>query len=131
MAKRSKEKSNSGRDNDALEFTPSVVQSILKRCEALTDEKETARGQYMNKCGKLNERINAVIDEGSRKGIPAKAMRAAIKLRAKRANLESELAKHEVEEREVIQTILQVNDDPSDLPLWQSATARAPRKASF
>jgi len=114
-------------DNEAtFEFTPSVVQSVIKRIEALNDEKETARGKYMNQCGKINERINAVIDEGSRKGIPAKAVRAVIKLRAKRAALHGELAKHEVEEREIIQTILQVNDDPNDLPLWQAA-ARMPR----
>jgi hypothetical protein len=128
MAKR--KESNSGKDNDALEFTPSVVQSVIKRIEALNDEKETARGQYMNKCGKINERVNAIIDEGSRKGLPAKAVRAAVKLRAKRASLESELAKHEVEEREVIQTILQVNDDPNDLPLWQAATTRADKSSS-
>src|SRR4249920_1222671 len=123
MAKR-KESSNSGKDNDALEFTPSVVQSVIKRIEALNDEKESSRGRYMNQCAKLNERINAIIDEGSRKGLPAKGIRAAVKLRAKRANLEAELAKHEVEEREIIQTILQVNDDPNDLPLWQAASAR-------
>jgi uncharacterized protein (UPF0335 family) len=122
MAKR--KGSNSEKENDALEFTPSVVQSVIKRIEALNDEKDSARGRYMNQCAKLNERINAIIDEGSRKGIPAKGVRAAVKLRAKNAKLLGELNKHEAEEREVIQTILQVNDDPNDLPLWKAATAR-------
>jgi uncharacterized protein (UPF0335 family) len=126
MAKR--KGSNSEKENDALEFTPSVVQSVIKRIEALNDEKDSARGRYMNQCAKLNERINAVIDEGSRKGLPAKGIRAAVKLRSKNAKLLGELAKHEAEEREVIQTILQVNDDPNDLPLWKAATSRSTGK---
>lgn len=116
--------SNSDLESDLLEFTPSVVQSVIKRIEALNDEKASARGSYMQKCEKLNERIDAIIDEGSRKGIPAKGVRAAVKLRAKRANLEAELAKYKVEEREIIQTILQVNGDDNDLPLWQAASRR-------
>jgi uncharacterized protein (UPF0335 family) len=127
MAKR--KESNSGKDNDALEFTPSVVQSVIKRIEALNDEKDSARGRYMNQCGKINERINAIIDEGSRKGLPAKSVRAAVKLRARNAKLLGELAKHEAEEREVIQTILQVNNDENDLPLWKAATARGTGKS--
>lgn len=123
MSKRPK-RDDDDRRNDPLVFTPSVVQSVIKRIEALNDEKETKRGTYMNACGKINERINAIIDEGSRKGIPAKGVRAAVKLRAKRANLEAELAKYEVEEREIIQMILQVNEDPNDLPLWQAASSR-------
>ena len=122
-------KRNTELENETLEFTPSVVQSVIKRIEALNDEKASKRGTYMNACGKINERINAIIDEGSRKGIPAKGIRAAVKLRAKRANLEAELAKYEVEEREIIQTILQVNNDENDLPLWQAATARSKASA--
>jgi uncharacterized protein (UPF0335 family) len=127
MAKR--KESNSGKDNDALEFTPSVVQSVIKRIEALNDEKDSARGRYMNQCAKLNERINAIIDEGSRKGLPAKSVRAAVKLRARNAKLLGELHKHEAEEREIIQTILQVNNDENDLPLWKAATARSTGKS--
>jgi hypothetical protein len=72
----------------------------------------------MNKCEKIKERISAVVDEGSRKGIPSKALRAAIRVRAKLQKARDEVAKLEAENAELTMKILRMNDDPSDLPLF-------------
>ena len=115
-------------DADDLEMKPSNVKSCISRIEALHDEKESARGTYMNKCGKINDRISGVVDEGSRKGIPSKALRAAIRVRAKLQKARDEVAKLEAEEAELVRKILRMNDDPNDLPLFSSTSTPIPTR---
>jgi uncharacterized protein (UPF0335 family) len=106
---------------DDLEMKASAVQSCISRIEQLHDEKESKRGAYMNACAKINDRISAIVDEGSRKGIPGRALRAAIRVRAKLQKARDELAKLEAEQAAQAERILRLNDDPSDLPLFAAS----------
>ena len=113
-------------DDGESEMKSSTVKSCITRIEGLLGAKETARGAYMNKCGKINDQIAAVVDEGSRKGIPSKALRAAIRVRAKLQKARDELAKLEIEDADATKKILRMNDDPSDLPLFASQSTPFP-----
>jgi uncharacterized protein (UPF0335 family) len=118
-------------ETDKAEFKASHVKEAVKRIEGINEEKLSARGTYMNRCGKLNERINAVVDQASRQGIEAKALRKVIKVRAKREAAQAELDKCEAELRTSVEALLRANNDPNDLPLFKHAMhARAGDGAS-
>jgi hypothetical protein len=103
---------------------PAAVKSAIRKIENFADEKASAHGSYLNRCGQIQEKIDGALDEASRKGVPAKSLRAAIKTRAKRRTAEAVLAKLEAEERDIVREILKANDDPADLPLWKAASVR-------
>jgi seryl-tRNA synthetase len=75
----------------------------------------------MNRCAKIKARVDAIIDEASRKNVPSRALRKALKIRAKRQKLQAQIDELEIEERDAVQHILTVNNDPSDLPLFGGA----------
>jgi uncharacterized protein (UPF0335 family) len=108
-------------ETDKDEYKPAHVKDAVKRIEAIVGEKESAKGSYMNRCAKLNERINAVVDQASRQGIEAKALRKVIKVRAKREAAQAELDKCEAELRVSVEALLRANNDPNDLPLFKHA----------
>jgi uncharacterized protein (UPF0335 family) len=114
--------------NGTKEAKASDVKSCISRIEALNDEKESARGAFMNKCSKINDRISSVVDEGSRKGLPSKVVRACVRVRAKLQKARDEIAKLEAEEARLVEEFLRKNDDPNDLPLF-SASASIPIRA--
>jgi hypothetical protein len=107
-----------------LDMKGSVVKTCIRRIEEVLDEKESAKGSFMQRAAKFNDRINAIYDEGSRKGIPSKALRLAIKFRARVRKARETLEAAEADERAITQTILELNDDPNDLPLFQAASRR-------
>jgi hypothetical protein len=107
-----------------LEMKASVVKTFVRRIEEVLDEKTSAKGSFMQRQAKLNERMNAIYDEGSRKGIPSKPLRTAIKIRARARKAQETLDECEADERAVVQTILELNDDPKDLPLFRAASHR-------
>jgi uncharacterized protein (UPF0335 family) len=110
--------------NAAESFTPTAVKSAISKIESLGDEKESAHGAYMNRCAKIKARVDAAIDEGSRKGIPARALRHAIRIRKRRQKLQAQIEALEIEERDVVQHILTVNDDARDLPLFSAKVSK-------
>jgi uncharacterized protein (UPF0335 family) len=111
-------------EDDTMEMKSSVVKTVIRRIEEVLSEKESAKGSFMQRQAKFNDRINAIYDEGSRKGVPSKALRLAIKFRARVRKARETLEAAEADERAVTHTILELNDDPSDLPLFQAAAAR-------
>ena len=111
---------NTGVDTD---FKP-ARQRRYQAIEALVGER-IARGSYMNKCGKINERINAVVDQASRQGIEAKALRKVITVRRKREAAQAVLNILDDELRVSVEQLLTVNDDPNDLPLFKHVTQAA------
>lgn len=125
MAKKTKAaKADDGGDSGSTkEAKASDVKSCISRIEALNDEKESARGAYMNKCSKINDRISTVVDEGSRKGLPSKVVRACVRVRAKLQKARDEIAKLEAEEARLVEEYLRKNDDPNDLPLFSVGTS--------
>jgi uncharacterized protein (UPF0335 family) len=113
------------RDGDStIEMKGSVVKTIIRRIEEVLDEMASAKGSFMSRQAKFKDRINAIYDEGSRKGIPSKAARTAVKIRARVRRARETLEQCEADERAVVQTILELNDDPSDLPLFAAAARR-------
>jgi uncharacterized protein (UPF0335 family) len=110
---------------DTLEMKASVIKTVIRRIEEVFDEMASAKGSFMSRQGKFKDRINAIYDEGSRKGVPSKALRKAIQIRARTRKARETLEQCEADERAVVQTILELNDDPSDLPLFAAATRRS------
>ena len=117
-------KTKDGDDDTTLEMKASNVKTIIRRIEEVLEEMASAKGSFMSRQGKFKDRINAIYDEGSRKGIPSKAARTAVKIRARMRRARETLEQCEVDERAVVQTILELNDDPSDLPLFAAAARR-------
>jgi uncharacterized protein (UPF0335 family) len=119
MAKKTKAKDDDG-GGGTKEAKASDIKSCISRIESLHGEKESARGSYMNKCSKINDRISSVVDEGSRKGLPSKVLRACVRVRARLQKARDEIAKLEAEEARLVEEFLRKNDDPSDLPLFST-----------
>jgi hypothetical protein len=103
----------------AESFTPTAVKTAFSKIESLRDEKDSAHGAYMNRCAKINARFDAVVDEGSRKGIPARALRKAAKLRERWRKLRAQMQELE-DDLDAVQHLLTVNNDPADLPLFSA-----------
>lgn len=112
-------------DDPIIEIKASVVQNVIKRIEDCNGDKESAHGTFMNRCRQVDKRIDAIVDEAERKGVPAKALRMAVKIRAKRQKAQALLDKLEADERALVQDILTANNDAADLPLFAAANARA------
>jgi hypothetical protein len=103
----------------------SVVKDTIKKIEAANADKDSAKGTYRNRCGQIDKRIDGLYEEAHRKGIPSKPLRLAIKARGRLAKALAVLAECEDDaERASAQMIIELNNDPDDLPLFAAARER-------
>lgn len=105
-------------------YPPTVVKGFVKEIEGLNDEKLQAHMLYMRKCAKINETIGEIYDSAKEKGIPKKALRTVIKVRATEAKAEKLRAELEEEEQDSFDLLRLALGDLEDTELGKAAMAR-------
>ena len=110
-------------------YPKSVVQGFVKEIEALDAEKQDLHMKNMQKCAKLNEQKGEIYDAAKEKGIPRKALRAVIKVRATEAKAEKMRDDLEEDEQDQFDLLRLALGDLEDTDLGKAAMARMAARA--
>lgn len=110
-------------------YPATVVKGFVKEIEALDAEREELHMAYMKKCGKLNEQKSDIYDAAKDKGIPRKALRAVVKVRATEAKAEKMRDDLEQDEQDQFDLLRLALGDLEDTELGKAAMARMAARA--
>lgn len=105
---------------------PAKVKSYVGRIENIHDELEKERGTYMAACKALREDIKDIFDEAKDAGIPRRALKSVIKVRALEYKAEKARDDLEQDDQQAHDRIRLALGDLADLPLGQAALGQQP-----
>ncbi|MBC6714740.1 DUF2312 domain-containing protein [Aurantimonas sp. DM33-3] len=100
------------------------MRDIVERIEKLNGEKESERGTYMQRCAKINERIDQVLEEAKDKGLPKKVVKAVLKARDLERRADAQFDALEADDAELFHDIREALGDFADSPLGAAAVQR-------
>lgn len=105
---------------------PKRTKECVDRIEALAERKQTLHMTYMQECAVINEDIGDVYEEAKTAwGIPKKALKTVIKVRATERKLEAMRDDLETEDQESFDQIRHALGDLADTPLGGAALSGA------
>ncbi|MCJ2022150.1 hypothetical protein MKK84_32910 [Methylobacterium sp. E-065] len=105
-------------------FDPKRTKECVDRIEAIAVKKEAAHMAYMRECSVFSEDTKAVYDEAKTAwGIPKRALKTVIKVRATERKLEAMREDLETEDQESFDQIRHALGDLADTPLGGAALA--------
>lgn len=110
-------------------YPPNLVKGFVKEIEALDQEKIDLHMKYMARCGKLNEQKGEIYDAAKDKGIPKKALRTVVKIRATEAKAEKLRDDLEQDEQDSVDLLRLALGDLEDTDLGKAAMARMASRA--
>lgn len=103
-------------------FDSEIVSNLVDRILSLHADLGAARIDYMNECKPIHHDINAVLDEGRDKGVPRKAIKAAVKKRILERKIENIRDDLEGDDLDNYDLVLKALGDLADTPLGRAAT---------
>src|SRR4051812_24437168 len=103
-------------------FDSEIVTSLVDRILNLHGDLSAARIDYMNECKPIHQDINAVLDEGRDKGIPRKALKAAVKKKLLERKIDNIRDDMEGDDLDNYDLVLKALGDLADTPLGRAAT---------
>ena len=101
-----------------------LVKEFVKELEDLEAEKVKLHMAYMAKCAKINEQKNDVLDTFKEKGLPKKAMKKVVQIRAAEEKARKMRDDLETEEQDQVDLLRQQLGDLQDTELGAAALAR-------
>ena len=105
-------------------FDPKRTKECVDRIESLAEKKQSLHMTYMQECAVINEDIGDIYEEAkSAWGIPKKALKTVIKVRATERKLEAMRDDLETDDQESFDQIRHALGDLADTPLGGAALA--------
>lgn len=104
-------------------FDAVIVTDLVDRILNLHGDLSAARIDYMNVCKPIHHDINAVLDEGRDKGVPRKAIKAAVKKRILERKIENIRDDLEGDDLDNYDLVLKALGDLADTPLGNAVLA--------
>lgn len=131
LARRAKaEKATDGGEPTGVEairgngFDPTMTAEFLDRIMNLHGDLATEQSKYMLECKTIRGDMAVVYDEAKDKGIPKKALKAAVKKRILERKIENIREDFEGDDLDNYDLVLQALGDLGDTPLGAAALAK-------
>jgi len=97
-----------------------IAQPFIERIEAVQDDLESLKGEYMNRCKARREEIKTIYGEAKDKGVPKRPLKGIIKHRALQRKIDDIENDFEIDESAIYRELVEGLG-----PLGQAAAVRA------
>src|SRR5262245_26771787 len=83
-----------------------IAEPFVERIEAIHDDLESLKGEYMNRCKQRREEIKTIYSEAKDKGIPKRPLKGIIKQRALQSKIDDIENDFEIDESAIYRELV-------------------------